>query len=69
MTAAAEFRFIKAFTKNKPLMPVKPIETALNKAKKRLADKRAENTDLKLEAEIRLCEIERCKKILEEMDR
>ena len=57
MSPRSEMRFIKALTNNKPFMRAKDVEASLNKAKKVILKRQCDSTDLKLEAEIRICEI------------
>ena len=67
MTAESEMRLINKTTKNKPFQKIGKILNVLNHGEKVIFRRQCNETDLKLEKEIRRCEIEKCLKILSEM--
>ena len=67
MSGPAELRLIKKITANKPFMKVSRVLNVLGHARRVVRKRRSEQNTLKLEAEIRRCEIEKCLKILNDM--
>lgn len=67
MTGSAELRVIKKFTENKPSQKVSKVLKHLEKKKRKIRDRRSEQTTLALEHELRMCEIRRCLPILNSM--
>jgi len=67
MTAQAEHRLIKRVIANKPFMKANKIAYLLDIGSKTILHRQAETTTLKLEHEIRMCEVRKCLPILEEI--
>ena len=67
MTAQAEIRLIKKITANKPFLKASRILNILEHAQRTINERRYKETTLKLEHEIRMCEIRRCLPILNDM--
>ena len=66
MSENATRRFIKQLIQSNTPRSIKDINKAISMANKRLLDKQSDTTTLKLEAELRRCEIVRCKNILKD---
>ena len=60
-------RFIKQLIRTNTPRSIKDVNKAISMANSKLLDKQSDTTTLKLEAELRRCEIVRCKNILKEM--
>ena len=67
MTAQAQMKVIKKITANKPFLKIGKVLNVLEHGRRVINRRRANGTDLKLEHEIRMCEIRRCLLILNSM--
>ena len=66
MTGESELRVIRKFTQDKPFQKVSKVLKHLEKKRKKILNRRSEQTTLALEHEIFLCEARRCLDILKE---
>ena len=60
MTGSAQMRLINRVTKNKPFVKASRIANILWHGQQIISRRRAEQTTLALEHELRMCEIRRC---------
>ena len=67
MSPQGELRLVTKVTKNKPFQKISKVLNALDHAGRSVLRRRVEQTDLKLEHELFMCEARRCKKILSSM--
>lgn len=67
MSPSAELRVIQRIAHSKPFVNANTLVKILNEKKGVIMARRIKQTDLDLEAELRMCEIRRCLPILKEI--
>lgn len=66
LSGQSQLRLIKKVTRCKPFMKISILESILDKANKAKLNRVAEQTTLKIEAELRRIEIDKCLEILKD---